>query len=236
MDEGLHVSIDQAGPIRIAADFHVARGETLALIGPSGAGKTTILRIIAGLHPARHGRIAAAGRLWFDDGAGIDVPARHRRVGLVFQTYALFPHLTAIENVMEAMTERPPPERRGAAAEMLARVHLEGLAQRRPRELSGGQQQRVALARALAREPHVLLLDEPFSAVDRPTRRSLHRLVAELRETTFVPIVFVTHDVEDVAISADRLCLLQSGQLVETMRTSEIQAGGGSRLEAWLDG
>lgn len=236
MADGLDVSIRQAGLIPLAVEFTLAPGETLALIGPSGAGKTTVLRTIAGLTPARHGRIVANGHVWFDDGAGIDVPARQRRVGVVFQSYTLFPHLTAIENVMEGMLDRPRPERRAAATNMLARVHLDGLDDRRPHQLSGGQQQRIALARALARDPDVLLLDEPFSAVDRPTRRALHRLLTELRSVTPVPIVFVTHDIEDVTASADRVCFLRDGSVVETRRSSEIDAGGGGQLEAWLGG
>ncbi|MFL0415516.1 sulfate/molybdate ABC transporter ATP-binding protein [Sphingomonas sp. 179-A 2A2 NHS] len=235
MGDGLHVAIHQAGPIPLDVEFEVAPNETLALIGPSGAGKTTILRTIAGLYPARQGRIVANGHVWFDDRAKIDVPARQRRVGVVFQSYALFPHLTAIENVMEAMVDRPKTTRHGAAVELLGRVHLDGFADRRPDALSGGQQQRVALARALARDPDVLLFDEPFSAVDRPTRRALHRLIAELRTTTPVPIVFVTHDIEDVAASADRVCFLRTGVVVETQLSSAIQVGGDSHLEAWLD-
>ncbi|USU07241.1 ATP-binding cassette domain-containing protein (plasmid) [Sphingomonadaceae bacterium OTU29MARTA1] len=236
MADGLHVSIHQAGPIPLAVDLTVAPNETLALIGPSGAGKTTILRTIAGLYPARQGRIVANGHVWFDDSARIDVPARQRRVGVVFQSYALFPHLTAIGNVMEAMVDHPRAERQRAAVEMLARVHLDGLGDRRPELLSGGQQQRVALARALARDPDVLLFDEPFSAVDRPTRRALHRLIAELRAVTPVPIVFVTHDIEDVAASADRVCFLREGSLIETRRSVEIHNGGNSPLERWLAG
>lgn len=236
MADDLQVSIHRSGPIPLDVDFMVAPNETLALIGASGAGKTTILRTIAGLYPAGRGRIAAGDHVWFDDRAGIDVPARQRRAGFVFQSYALFPHLTAIENVMEAMADRPKADRKTRAAELLARVHLDGFAARRPRSLSGGQQQRVALARALARNPDVLLLDEPFSAVDRPTRRALHRLIAKVRATTPVPIVFVTHDIEDVTASADRACFLRAGSLVETMRSGDIAGGVGSELGTWLNG
>ncbi|MBU6266722.1 MAG: ATP-binding cassette domain-containing protein [Sphingomonadales bacterium] len=234
MAEGLHVTVRQSGPIPLDVAFTVARHQTLALIGPSGAGKTTILRAIAGLGPSPQGRIVAGGHTWLDSAGGISLPARARRVGLVFQSYALFPHLTALENVMEAMADQPRARRRARAAEMLARVQLDGFDQRRPHALSGGQQQRVALARALARDPDVLLLDEPFSAVDRPTRRALHRLVAQLRETTPCPIVFVTHDAEDIALCADEVCFVRDGSVAQHLSSADLRAEQGPLAE-WLE-
>jgi len=234
MADGLAITLRQDGPITLDVDIVVAPGQTLALVGASGAGKTTVLRSIAGLYRPRHGRIVCDGQAWLDTGDDIDLRARARRAGFVFQSYALFPHLSALANVMEAMLDRPRIEREGRAAELLARVHLDGLGAHLPASLSGGQQQRVALARALARDPQVLLLDEPFSAVDHPTRRALHALLAEIRASTPMPIVFVSHDVEDAARAADQVCFLQSGKSVEAGATRAILDDAGSHLARWL--
>jgi molybdate transport system ATP-binding protein len=233
---GLSVRLHQERPIPLAVELAVAPGETLALVGPSGAGKSTILRAIAGLHRPDRGRIVCDGEAWLDRGRGIDLPARARRVGLVFQSYALFPHMTALGNVAEAMLYHARDEREARAAALLERVHLEGLAHRLPSQLSGGQQQRVALARALARDPRVLLLDEPFSAVDQPTRRALHALLGEIRISTAVPLVFVSHDVEDAARSADRICFLRNGASLEQGRTRDILGDPESEVARWLGG
>ncbi|WP_416137839.1 ABC transporter ATP-binding protein [Halomonas sp. HK25] len=211
----LAVSLHQPGPIPLGADFHCDAGELLALVGPSGSGKTTLLRAIAGLYRPAAGRIACGGETWFDAGVRLSLPPQRRRVGLVFQDYALFPHLTALGNVMVALDHLPPRERREQATAWLARVRLEGLAERHPAELSGGQRQRVALARALARNPRVLLLDEPFSAVDQVTRRRLQRELAMLREQIRIPIVLVTHDLDEAAALADRLCVLHGGRSLQ---------------------
>src|SRR5687767_14393619 len=143
---GLHVELGQREPIPLDLAFDVAPGELLALVGPSGSGKSTTLRAVAGLTRVAAGHITCAGRTWFDSARGINIPARVRRVGLVFQSYALFPHLTALENVAQALTDRPGALRLGEAQTYLERVHLGGLEGRRPAELSGGQQQRVAVA------------------------------------------------------------------------------------------
>ncbi|XKE44803.1 ABC transporter ATP-binding protein [Halomonas organivorans] len=212
---GLEVSVAQAGPIPLAADFHCAPGELLALVGPSGSGKTTLLRAIAGLYRPAAGSIRCGAETWFEAAVACWVRPQRRRVGLVFQDYALFPHLDARANVMIALGHLPPAERREAAEAWLARVRLEGLAGRLPAQLSGGQRQRVALARALARQPRVLLLDEPFSAVDQVTRRRLQRELALLREAIAIPIVLVTHDLDEAAALADRLCVLHGGRSLQ---------------------
>lgn len=236
MAEGLEVRIEQSGPIPLAVDLAVGESETLALVGASGAGKTTVLRAIAGLADIRCGFVGCGGAVWLDTDAGVCVHARSRRLGLVFQSYALFPHLTALANVAEAMPNINPPDRVGLAEQLLERVHLDGLGHRKPHELSGGQQQRVALARALARDPKVLLLDEPFSAVDHPTRRSLLALLGEVRRDFAIPIVLVTHDVNDAAHVADTLCFIQSGRQIESGPAQAIINDPDSQLRRWLDG
>ncbi|TLF51695.1 ABC transporter ATP-binding protein [Halomonas urmiana] len=220
--ERLAVSLHQPGPIPLAADFHCEAGELLALVGPSGSGKTTLLRSIAGLYRPAGGVIRCAGETWFDAAAGHSLRPQQRRVGLVFQDYALFPHLTARGNVMVALDHLPSAERRLAAEQWLARVRLDGLADRHPAALSGGQRQRVALARALARNPRALLLDEPFSAVDQVTRRRLQRELALLREEIRIPIVLVTHDLDEAAALADRLCVLHAGRSLQQAPAAEL--------------
>ncbi|WP_355660486.1 ABC transporter ATP-binding protein [Halomonas salifodinae] len=211
----LRVRLDQFAPIPLAVELHCAPGELLALVGPSGSGKTTLLRALAGLYRPAGGRIQCAGETWFDSDAGICLSPQRRRIGLVFQDYALFPHLSALHNVMLAMGHRPADEREARAREWLSRVRLEGLEGRYPAQLSGGQRQRVAVARALAREPRALLLDEPFSAVDQVTRRRLQRELALLRESIEIPILLVTHDLDEAAALADRLCVLHNGRSLQ---------------------
>jgi molybdate transport system ATP-binding protein len=216
------VWLEQAEPIPLAAEFAVAAGELLALVGPSGSGKTTVLRCIAGLHRARNGHIRCGDTTWFDSENGADLAPQERSVGFVFQNYALFPHLTAIENIATALGHLPRGARASRASALLERVHLAGLESRRPAELSGGQQQRVAVARALAREPKVLLLDEPFSAVDQVTRRKLQRELAELRRGLAIPMILVTHDLEEAAMLADSLALLHHGRTLQTGTPEEV--------------
>ncbi|TDO04598.1 ABC transporter ATP-binding protein [Halomonas ventosae] len=218
----LTVSLQQAGPIPLAAEFYCEAGELLALVGPSGSGKTTLLRTIAGLYRPAQGVIRCAGETWFDAEAGRSLRPQQRRVGLVFQDYALFPHLDARANVMVALDHLPAAERGPAAERWLTRVRLDGLTGRLPSELSGGQRQRVALARALAREPRVLLLDEPFSAVDQVTRRRLQRELALLREEIQIPIVLVTHDLDEAAALADRICVLHAGRSLQQAPAEQL--------------
>ncbi len=215
MADGIRVRLQQRGPIPLDATLECAPGKVLALVGPSGSGKTTVLRAIAGLLRVGEGEIHSNGECWFDSRRGIDVETRRRRVGYVFQSYALFPHLSALHNVIEAMLDRPVAEREQRARDVLARVRLAGLEGRVPAALSGGQQQRVAVARALAREPQVLLLDEPFSAVDRATRQRLYRELAELRRDLAMPVILVTHDLDEALMLADQLCVLHQGRTLQ---------------------
>ena len=222
----LHVSLQNSGPVRLNAELDCAPGELLAIVGPSGSGKTSVLRAIAGLlkSPGLQGRVQVGpgpGQLWFDSARGIHLTPQQRRVGLVFQQYALFPHLTAIENVALAAGNTWAREQFDSLFE---RMGLAGLQHRRPAQLSGGQQQRVALARALAREPQVLLLDEPFSAVDAPTRQTLYHELAALRQRIAIPMVLVTHDLNEARRLADRVVILDAGESLQVGPPAKVFA------------
>jgi molybdate transport system ATP-binding protein len=219
---GLSVNVQQHGPIPLDANFDCAAGEVLALVGPSGSGKSTLLRAIAGLYLPEHGRVAVNGEAWFDSARKINLAPQHRSVGFVFQNYALFPHLSAAKNIEAAMGHRFADDRAARAKELMALVNLSGLEDRRPRDLSGGQQQRVAVARALARDPATLLLDEPFSAVDRATRQKLYVELAELRRALKIPMILVTHDLHEAAMLADRMCILRRGKTLQVGSPVEV--------------
>ncbi|MBI3154973.1 MAG: ABC transporter ATP-binding protein [Burkholderiales bacterium] len=200
----------------LSGSFACAPGELLALVGPSGAGKTSMLRIVAGLNRPHAGRVVVGGQVWVDTGRGVWLPPQARHVGLVFQHYALMPHLSALDNVALALLDLPRGERSERARHWLEHVQLApALHARRPSALSGGQQQRVAVARALAREPALLLLDEPFSAVDQMSRQGLYRLLADLRRDLAVPIVLVTHDLAEARLLADRMAVIDAGRVLQ---------------------
>ena len=213
---GLAVMVEQRLPMPLSGSFACAPGELLALVGPSGAGKTSMLRIVAGLLRPRAGHVVVGGQVWVDTERGVWLPPQARHVGLVFQHYALMPHLSALDNVALALLGLPRGERRERARHWLEHVQLApALHARRPSALSGGQQQRVAVARALAREPALLLLDEPFSAVDQMSRQGLYRLLADLRRELAVPIVLVTHDLAEARLLADRMAVIDAGRVLQ---------------------
>lgn len=218
----LHVHLRATAPIPLDMAFDVQAGKVLALVGPSGSGKTTILRAIAGLFQPQTAKITVGSAVWTDTAAGVNMPVYARRVGMVAQSYALFPHLTAVQNVMAALGDLAAPARRAKALHVLTLVNMAEFAQRLPAALSGGQQQRVAVARALARAPDVLLLDEPFSAVDRPTREALYAEIKSLRASLKMPVVLVTHDMDEAQMLADTVVVLHAGRVVRAGPVAEI--------------
>ena len=202
--------------IQLELTLDARPGETLALVGPSGAGKSTVLRIVAGLMTPDSGTVALGDAVWLDTDRHIDLPPEQRSVGLVFQDYALFPHLDVRRNVSFGGAER--------VDELLARFDIAHLAGERPGAISGGERQRVALARALARNPRVLLLDEPLSALDAHTRATVRGELRDLLHELELPAIIVTHDFEDAAVLADRVGVLVAGKLLQVATPSELVA------------
>ena len=250
--EGMVIEVEQQRPMPLHGRIEAAPGELLALVGPSGAGKTSMLRVAAGLMKPQQGLVQVGGQTWCRIGAGVAQPLwqppQQRHVGLVFQHYALMPHLSAAGNVALSLLHRPRADREREAARWLAHVGLtDALMQRRPAQLSGGQQQRVAVARALARAPMLLLLDEPFSAVDMMARQGLYRLIADLRRELAVPMVLVTHDLHEARLLADRLVVMDAGQVLQsgtpefvhraprTARVADL-VGIANRWPGWWEG
>ncbi len=203
-------------------DLDIGSGELVALLGPSGSGKTTLLRAIAGLLPVD------AGRILFGERDATDLSLRERRVGFVFQHYALFRHLDVFENVAFGLRsrprrERPDPDEIDRRVEaLLQRVQLGGLGRRLPDQLSGGQRQRVALARAMAIDPTVLLLDEPFGALDAKVRVELRRWLRQIHDATGYTTLFVTHDQEEAMELADRVVVLRDGRIEQVGTPDEV--------------
>jgi len=226
------------GSLELDAKLAAATDELLVLLGPNGAGKSTLLRALAGLVPLQSGRVVLDGQVLDDPAAGVLVPAERRPVGMVFQDYLLFPHLSVLDNVAFGLRARKLPRARARerAAEWLARMGLEGYAGARPRALSGGQAQRVALARALVPSPRLLLLDEPLAALDAHARvelrRDLRRHLAAYQGTR----VLVTHDPVEAMTMADRLVVLEDGRVSQAGTPAEVSARPRSRYVAELVG
>jgi ABC-type sulfate/molybdate transport systems ATPase subunit len=213
-----------------------AADRVVCLFGPSGAGKSLTLHCLAGLVRPDTGRIAVHDRVLDDTAAGVHLPPRARRLGYVFQGYALFPHLTVAENVGFGLHGRARADRRRRTAEMLERLGLAGLDGRYPRELSGGQQQRVALGRALAPDPELLLLDEPLSALDVPLRRQLREELGRLIREWGKTVVLVSHDLAEAYQLGDRLVVYDAGRVVQAAPKDELLLRPASETVARLTG
>jgi molybdate transport system ATP-binding protein len=229
----LEVAVSKSlGEFRLEAVLEAGDGITV-LFGPSGAGKSLTLALVAGLLAPDGGRIVLDGRTLDDPGSGVRVPTQDRRIGMVFQDALLLPHRSVLDNVALAVRDAGGrAERRERARRWLEHVGAEGLAGARPRTLSGGQRQRVALARALAGEPRLLLLDEPFGALDLPVRRELRGLVRRLVSEQATPALFVTHDPDEARGLADVLVRYDHGRTAGTLTGAEL-AG---HLEAFAAG
>jgi len=218
----LKLQLQQTLPNPLSIQLEIDAGEVHALVGPSGSGKTSILRSIAGLHHPEFAYIECDQEVWLNRdparGPMMTLPPNQRSCGFLFQQYALFPHLSALDNVCMALynTISDPQKRKTEAQHWLDELNIGELGERLPKQLSGGQQQRVALARALARSPKMLLLDEPFSAIDIPTRQKLYQTLAELRKQLNIPIILVTHDLREAHLLADRITVLDHGVGLQT--------------------
>jgi len=218
----------QGVPVVNDVSLEIGDGEFFVLLGPSGSGKSTLLRAVAGLSGVDHGRISLHGR------DVTHLSARERGVGLVFQNYALFRHMTVAENIEFALRVRHvrAAERRRRRQELLRLVALEGMDERLPAQLSGGQQQRVAVARALAHKPEVLLLDEPFGALDAKIREELRRTIRQVQRELGITTVLVTHDQEEAFALADRIGVMNLGRLLEMGRPHELYTRPATRFVA----
>lgn len=216
--------------------LEVAEDECLALAGPSGAGKTTALRIVAGLLRPSTGRVCCGTETWLDTGRDIDLAPERRQCGYLFQDYALFPHMSAWQNVAYALHGQSRHDRRSRAIDLLDRFGIRELADARPSTLSGGERQRVALARSVAREPLALLLDEPLSALDARTRAASARELETLLREARVPTLLVTHDFGEAARLADRIAVVDRGKIIQTGSSTELAARPSSAFVADFSG
>jgi ABC-type sulfate/molybdate transport systems ATPase subunit len=220
----VRLSVDiqlRAGAFALDATFATDAGAT-AILGASGAGKTLTLRAIAGLQEPSKGAVTLGSRTLYDSSVRVDLPARRRNVGYLFQDYALFPHLTVAENIAFGIKGQSKGNQQAAVARMVDLLRLSGLEDRRSLGLSGGERQRVALGRALAPQPDLLLLDEPFSALDAPTRDSLAEEFIALRAAIDVPTVLVTHDVAEAYALADHLVVMGDGRVLQSGPKAEV--------------
>lgn len=211
------------GSFRLEVNFHIAEGEFVALFGASGVGKTTLLRCLAGLEQPERGMLRVQGETWLDTAVNINLKPQHRRVGYMFQDYALFPNMTVRGNLEFALRQGGDKKR---VDELLALMELGELQQRKPETLSGGQKQRVALARALASEPRLLLLDEPFSALDADMRSRLHDEILRLQRHFGLTTLIVSHDVGEVYKLANRVLVLEAGNIVQQGSPVEVFGSG----------
>ena len=222
-DDALRFSVAiDLPPLRVEAAATLPPRGVTALFGPSGSGKTTVLRLLAGLEPRGRGRIALGDTMWQDDRAGIRLPTHRRPIGYVFQEASLFTHLTVRDNLAFALKRARSTERPIGVDDAVAWLGLEHLLDRHPERLSGGERQRVAIARALLAQPRLLLMDEPLSAVDADGRDAILDTLERLPEWLGVPIVYVSHSIEEVARLADHLVLMSAGRVLASGPTNTV--------------
>lgn len=208
---------DGIGPLSI--ETSIEKGEFVIIFGKSGVGKTSLLRMIAGLMRPESGVILADNEVWFDTDRKIDIPVQKRKIGFVFQDLALFPNMSVLENIQYAIKGKPDINK---VTSLLKMVHLENLANRKPDTLSGGQRQRVALIRALAGSPELLLLDEPFSALDREMHHQLRKELYMIHKNLHLTTLLVTHDLADVYHLADKVIVIEQGSIVQSGTPNEV--------------
>jgi molybdate transport system ATP-binding protein len=219
----------------LAAAFSISQ-EILAILGPSGSGKTMTLQCIAGLLKPDEGNIELNGKVLFDSKKNINLPPQKRNIGFVFQNYALFPHLAVADNIAYGIRHLPSQDIKLRVTQLLEKMHIQALANRYPRQISSGQQQRVALARALAPEPEVLLLDEPFSALDAMRKEQLEFELLELQRSFKGNMLFVTHDLAQGYKLGSRIAVYESGRVIQFDNKANVMAAPASRTVAKLTG
>jgi molybdate transport system ATP-binding protein len=208
-------------PFTLDAAFSVPKGKITVIFGPSGSGKSTILRLLAGLEKGEHGHILNSGETWFDSAKRLDLPPKDRRTGFLFQDLALFPHMSVMQNLLYTTGKK----NRAKAEELLEMIQLSGLKDRSIDELSGGQRQRLALARALAGSPELLLLDEPFSALDREVKKKLYDELTKLHSSLGFTAIMVTHDMAEAYRLAEHAVILKEGRVTKEGAPEEVFLG-----------
>ena len=233
-----HMALARSDGFRLEIDLDIEPGTTAALLGPNGAGKSTAVEALSGLLPIDEGRIELDGQVLDDPAAGVFVAADERQVGVVFQDYLLFPHMSVLENIAFGPRSRKQarPEARAVAGEWAKDLGLDGMEERRPRDLSGGQAQRVALARALASEPQLLLLDEPLAALDVTTRVELRRVLADHLAGFSGPRLLITHDPTEAFLLADTIHVIEGGVITQVGNADDIRLRPKTRYAADLAG
>lgn len=216
--------LGQSGEFVFECDISNDESGIISIFGPSGSGKSTLLKMIAGLETPDEGLIKIGGQSWFDKDSGVNIKPQKRKVGFVFQEYTLFPNMNVLENIMFAQSEKNSQK----AKELLELTELVELSSAYPSTLSGGQKQRVAIARAIAREPDILLLDEPFSALDTVVKRKMHDEILRLKSSLKMPILFVSHDKEEVFRLSNKVATVESGKI------SSLKAPGDALFDSKL--